>query len=161
MLSSEVAPEPAAQRLLCSPGPSSLCRHTEGSAQGFQPAAGTNSPWSKDTEPCPGLKPPTAALRGLQGSGITAQPRCCPGESRAHTQQGLTQPGRCRREKPSPSNTETETAGQDLALVPAGERGGGQTSAAPLHWQQTATSLEQSVSLTPKTLPLEQISYRL
>lgn len=77
------------------------------------------------------------------------------------------QPGSCEipeRKTIFIPDAETETAGQDLTLLHAEERGRGRTSAAPLPWHNTATSVKQSGGTedpTSKTLTLEQISYRL
>lgn len=57
------------------------------------------------------------------------------------------QPGSCEipeRKTIFIPDAETETAGQDLTLLHAEERGRGRTSAAPLPWHDTATSVEQS-----------------
>lgn len=91
--------------------------------------------WGKDTQLCPspGLKPPHAALRGLQGparAGDRSPAPLLPRESRAHTHQGGSGAAGSwgyPREKPSSlPRHRTETAGQHRALVPAenGEEAG-------------------------------------
>lgn len=76
------------------------------------------------------------------------------------------QPGSCEipeRKTIFIPDAETETAGQDLTLLHAEERGRGRTSAAPgmiqqLLWSRVGVTTEDPTS---KTLTLEQISYRL
>lgn len=111
MLSLEVAPEHAAHGLLCSPRPSSLSSDTEGSAQGHQLPVGFST-WSKDTQLCPGLKPPTPALQGLQGPARAGDHS--PASLLSRRQQGTHTAWEMPERKTVFINTETETAGQDL-----------------------------------------------